>query len=344
MNYSLIKKSISKLPDDVDEAPFKIINSFNFLYSYDYEKIIKCINIKTGKINFILKNDSLAMPYFGLVNELKLIVKPNESKVTLYQINNCLTECKKIKDLDIKRFQIARSLSDNGYIIGCEYKILIYNSIDELQLSLDTKFNFWGLDFHIAPPFELRIKNNEKNNLLIFPINDTNIYLRKNFKKVMSIDSIINDAIDMNDGNIILESDDKLILVNINNYKIEFEVECPQIKEELEISFPHVFYDIFEFKNNLFITISGFHNQNGHNYLLSIWNYDSNKSNIIENVQCLKFDEYFFMLDKENLLIIDDDSSIIQLNIKEKKGKAKNGIEITTISEFNKKNKKKKIK
>ena len=37
---------------------------------------------------FILeKKEGLAEPYFGLVNELKLIVKPTESKVVLYQID-----------------------------------------------------------------------------------------------------------------------------------------------------------------------------------------------------------------------------------------------------------------
>ena len=91
-----------------------------------------------------------------------MIVKPSESEVTLYQINKSLTEWKKIKDLKIKGFQIARSLSNDGYIIGCEKKILIYNSKDELELSLGTKFNFFGFDFHVTPPFELRIKNDEK--------------------------------------------------------------------------------------------------------------------------------------------------------------------------------------
>ena len=70
MNYSLIQKSIFKIPDDADNGPMKIINSYNFLYS-DSNDIIKCINMKTGKINFELKFDFfLAQPYFGLINEL----------------------------------------------------------------------------------------------------------------------------------------------------------------------------------------------------------------------------------------------------------------------------------
>ena len=70
MNYSLIQKSIFKIPDDASEGPMKIINPHNFLYS-DYNEIIRCISMKTGKINFELKFDFfLAQPYFGLVNEL----------------------------------------------------------------------------------------------------------------------------------------------------------------------------------------------------------------------------------------------------------------------------------
>ena len=42
------------------------------------------------------------------------------------------------------------------------------------------------------------------------------------------------------------------------------------------------------------------------------------------------------MMDKEKLLIMDDDNSIIQLNIKKIKVKAKNIVETTTVSNFNK--------
>ena len=50
------------------------------------------------------------------------------------------------------------------------------------------------------------------------------------------------------------------------------------------------------------------------------------------------------MLDKEKLIIMDNDESIIQLSIKEIKGKAKNIVKTTTESEFNKNKKKKKKK
>ena len=343
MNYSIIQKSIFKLPDDFGEGPFKIINPYNFLYKGDK---IKCINMKTGKINFVLENDDdLVEPYFGLVNELKLLVKPTESKILLYQINKSLTECKKIKDLKIKGFQIARSLSNEGYIIGCEKKILIYNSKDELEFSFNTEFNFFGFDDHVTPPFELKIEKNENNNILILPMgNDTDIYLRNGFKKVMNINSSINDALDMKDGHIILVCEEKLILVNAKTYKIEKEVECPQTEDDLKYLAPHSFFDIFKFKDNIFITISGFHNATDNSYLLSIWNYNFNKINKIENIQCLKFDDYYLMLDKEKLLIMDNNDSIIQLSIKEIKGKAKNIVKTTTESEFNKNKKKKKMK
>ena len=344
MNYSLIKKSIFKLPDDAAEGPFKIIKPFHFIYSNGDE--INCINMNSGKTNFVLENNAgLAQPYFGLVNELKLIVKPTESKIELYQINKSLTECKKIKDLKIIGFQIARSLSNEGYIIGCEKKILIYNSKDELQFSFDTKFNFFGFDYHITPPFEVKIEKNENNNLLILPMgNNTNIYLRNNFKKVMNINSSINDALDMKDGNIILACEEKLALVDVKTYKIEYEVECPQIEDDLKYLAPHSFCDIFEFKDNIFITISGYHNQSDNSYLLSIWNYNLNKNNKIENVQSLKFNDYTLMLDKEKLLIMDKYESIIQLSIKDIKEKAKNIVKTTTESEFNKNKKKKKKK
>ena len=342
MNYSLTRKSIFKLPDDFGEGPFKIINPYNLLYKGDK---IKCINMKTGKTNFVLEDDGLAEPYFGIVNDLKLLVKPTESKIELYQINKSLTECKKIKDLKIKGFQIARSLTNEGYIIGCEKKILIYNSNDELEFSFNTKFDFFGFDDHVTPPFELKIEKNENNNLLILPMgNDTDIYLRNGFKKVMNINSSINDALDMKDGNIILACQEKLILVDITTYKIGYEVECPQIEEELKYGDFHSFYDIFEFKDDIFITISGHYNQADNSYLLSIWNYSLNRNNKIENVQCLKFDDYNLMLDKEKLLILDDNESIIQLNIKETKGKAKDIVKTTTESEFNKNKKKKKTK
>ena len=343
MNYSLIKKSIYKIPDDTLEGPFKIINPYNFLY-YNGDEI-KCINMKTGKTNFTLNiDDGLMEPYFGIVNGFKLIAKLTNSEIELYQINKSLTECKKIKAMKIKGFELARSLSDEGYIIGCD-NIMIYNSKDELEFSIETNFSFYGFDWKITPPFEIKIKKNEKNNLLVFPMgNDTNIYLRNGFKKVMNINSSINDALDMKDGNIVLACEEKLILVDIKTYKIEYEVECPQIEEELEYGDFHSFYDIFEFKNDIFITISGHYNQADNSYLLSVWNYNINRNNKIENVQCLKFDDYNLMLDKEKLLILDTKESVIQLSIKEIKRKAKNIVNITTCSEFNKNKKKKKNK
>ena len=247
MNYSIIKKSIYKIPDDTLEGPFKIINPYNFLY-YNGDEI-KCINMKTGKTNFTLNIDGgLMEPYFGIVNGFKLIAKLTNSEIELYQINKSLTECKKIKDMKIKGFELARSLSDEGYIIGCD-NIMIYNSKDELEFSVETNFSFYGFDWKITPPFEIKIKKNEKNNLLVFPMgNDTNIYLRNGFKKVMNINSSINDALDMKDGNIVFACEEKLILVDIKTYKIEYEVECPQIEEELEYGDFHSFYDIFEYK------------------------------------------------------------------------------------------------
>ena len=112
--------------------------------------------MKTNKTNFVLENECLAEPFFGVVNELKLIVKPNESKVSLYQISEDLSECKKIKDLKIKGFQIARSLSKEGYVIGCDETILVYNSQDELESNVGKKFNFFGFDFHVTPPFAIK--------------------------------------------------------------------------------------------------------------------------------------------------------------------------------------------
>lgn len=344
MNFSFTKKKVFKFPDDTCEGPFKIINSNNFLYSDAYD--IKCINMKTNKTTFVLENEYLAQPYFGLVNELKLIVKPSESKVSLYHISQNLSECKKIKELKIKGFQIARSLSKEGYVIGCDNRILVYNSQDELESSIGTKFNFFGFDFHITPPFELQLKN-EKNNLLIFPMDSfkTNIYLRNNFKNVMNVNSIINDALDMEDRNIILACQEKLSLVNLNTYKVEYEVECPQIESDLIYNNLHTFYDIFTFKGNIFVTISGLSNHTDNTFLISFWNYNSFKKKKFEIIQCLKFNEYYLMIDKEKLLIMDyDDDSIIQLSIKEKKGKVKDIVETTTESDFNKKRKKKKIK
>jgi hypothetical protein len=301
--------------------------------------------MKTNKTNFVLEKEDLAEPYFGVVNELKLIVKPSESKVSLYQINKTLSECKKIKDLKIKGFQIARSLSNEGYVIGCDKKILVYNSQDELELTLGTKFEFFGFDFHVIPPFEIQLKN-EKSNLLIFPMerNKTNIYLRNIFKNVMNVDSNINDALDMEDENIILACEEKLLLINLKAYNVEYEVECPQIESDLIYYYPHSFYDIFAFKDNIFITISGLSNHTDNRYLISFWNYNSSKNDKLEIIQCLKFDEYSLMMDKEKLLIMDVDNSIIQLNIKKIKVKAKNIVETTTVSNFNKNRKKRKIK
>ena len=63
---------------------------------------------ENGKTNFAFRNkEGLVEPYFGLVNELKLIVKPSESKVVLYQINKPLTECKKNKRPKNKRISIS---------------------------------------------------------------------------------------------------------------------------------------------------------------------------------------------------------------------------------------------
>ena len=343
MNYSLIKKSIFNFPDDAAEGPFKIINPLNFVYSNGEE--IKCINMKTGKTNFSFRNkEDLVEPYFGLVNELKLIIKPSESKVVLYQINKPLTECKKIKDLKVKGFQLARSLSNEGYIIGCEKMILVYNSNDELEFNFATKCDFFGFDYHITSPFEIKIEKKENNNLLIIPKggNNTDIYLRNGFKYVMSINTLINDALDMKDGNIILACEERLALVDIKNYKINYEIECPQIEDDLKYLAPHSFCDIFGFKDNIFLTISGYSNQSDNSYLLTVWNYNLNKNSKMENVQSLKFDDYTLMLDKEKLLIMDNNESIIQLSIKETKGKAKNIIKTITESEFNKNKKKKK--
>ena len=118
---------------------------------------------ENDKTNFAFRNkEGLVEPYFGLVNELKLIIKPSESKVVLYQINKPLTECKKIKDLKVKGFQLARSLSNEGYIIGCEKMILVYNSNDELEFNFATKCDFFGFDYHIISPFEIKIEKKRK--------------------------------------------------------------------------------------------------------------------------------------------------------------------------------------
>ena len=50
------------------------------------------------------------------------------------------------------------------------------------------------------------------------------------------------------------------------------------------------------------------------------------------------------MLDKDKILIMSTEESIIQLSIKEIKGKAKNIVKTITESEFNKNKKKQKIK
>ena len=49
MNYSLIKKSISKLPDDVDEAPFKIINRSIFFIHMIMKKSSNVLILKQAK-------------------------------------------------------------------------------------------------------------------------------------------------------------------------------------------------------------------------------------------------------------------------------------------------------
>ena len=343
MNFSIIKKPIFEMPHDTCEGPFKLINSTHFLY-VDDSLNIKCINMKTNKITFVLKEEDLADPSFGLVNKLKLLVKTSESKVILYQINKTLSELEKIKVLNINGFQIARSLYKDGYIIGCENNILIYDFKDELQLSIPTKYNFFGFDYHVTAPFEIELKN-KNNNLLVLPMgHKTDIFLRNQLKKVITINSIINDALDMDDGNIILACEEKLVLVNLKNYMTEYEVECPQIEEKLEYWDIHNFSDIFKYKDNIFTTISGMSDQNGNNYLISFWKYNLDKSNNkLELIQSLEFNYYDLMMDKEKLLIMSD-HSIIRLSIKEIKGKAKNIIKTTTSSDYNKKMKEKKEK
>ena len=337
MNFSLLTKPIFKISDSLDEGPFKLINSTYFLYSES--SIIKCINIKTNKNAFSIEEEYFMEPYFGLVNNLKLLAKQDYSKVIIYQIDKTISGYKKIKVLNIKGFEIARSLYKNGYIIGGD-SISIYNFKDELEYNISTKYNFSGFDYHTIAPFEIQLEN-KMNNLLVLPMGDeTNICLRKNLKKVMAINSCISDALDMEDGNIILASQEKLILVNLNNYKIEYEIECPQVEEKLKYWDVHTFSEIFKYKDNTITTISGMNDQNGDDYLISFWNYNSDKSNNkIELIQSLVFQDYALMLDNEKLLIMSNDS-IIRVNIKEIKGKDKNIIKTTTITDYKKKEEK----
>ena len=126
-------------------------------------------------------------------------------------------------------------------------------------------------------------------------------------------------------------------LVNLNNYKIEQSVECPQESPYDDIQV-YSFISINNYKDNIFVTYAGYFEQGSESFIMSFWKFDKNKKRV-ELIQS-NYEGFFFMLNKEKFIVLerlyddngDDFFAVSQVKITETKQKVET-IETTTISE-----------
>ena len=155
----------------------------------------------------------------------------------------------------------------------------------------------------------------------------------------LNFNDTLNDFIIMDEDYIILIDNDNLYLVNLENYKIEYKAECPQSDDPLFYILN--FLSIFKYKENIFAIYAVYLSHSDNFFIITFWRFNKQKKNveIIQSSDC----GFLYMLNKEKLLILERDDNdeyvVSQVKIKETNKKVET-VETTTISAFEKKNKK----
>ena len=348
MNYKVKNKTLFKIYDYDYETPYQLFANDNIAY-YNRKNEMKYINIKTKKN--LTQEIKLVDPYFSILDDLKIFLKESKNKVSLYKIEKDLSSIAKIKDMKIADFILVKSLSNGGYILCNEKFTKIYNNKDQLETNIksDNGFSYFK---EYEKPFEINLSNQKsKKHLLLFlslegknklyEINNLNDIGKKGalIPRLTSDDfnEVILDYIILDENYIILIDPDQLHLVNLNNYKIEQSVECPQESPYDDIQV-YSFISINNYKDNIFVTYAGYFEQGSESFIMSFWKFDKNKKRV-ELIQS-NYEGFFFMLNKEKFIVLerlyddngDDFFAVSQVKITETKQKVET-IETTTISE-----------
>ena len=192
-------------------------------------------------------------------------------------------------------------------------------------------------------------KTKIKKHLLYLTINDEitlyeiddldTIKKSKSLIPKLNFNDTLNDFIFMDEDYIILIDNVNLYLVNLKNYKIEYKAKCPQSDDTLFYILN--FLSIFKYKENIFATYAGYLSHSDNFANITFWRFNKQKKNveIIQSSDC----GFHYMLNKEKLLILERDDNdehvVSQVKIKETNRKVET-VETTTISAFEKKNKK----
>ena len=324
MNYKVKNKTLFKIYDYDWETPYQLFANDNIAY-YNRKNEMKYINIKTKKN--LTQEIKLVDPYFSILDDLKIFLKESKNKVSLYKIEKDLSSITKIKDMKIADFILVKSLSNGGYILCNEKFTKIYNNKDQLETNIksDNGFSYFK---EYEKPFEINLSNlndiGKKGALIPRLTSD-------DFNKVI-LDYVI-----LDENYIVLIDPDKLHLVNLNNYKIEQSVECPQESPYDDIQV-YSFISINNYKDNIFVTYAGYFEQGSESFIMSFWKFDKNKKRV-ELIQS-NYEGFFFMLNKEKFIVLerlyddngDDFFAVSQVKITETKQKVET-IETTTISE-----------
>ena len=346
MNYKVDTKTLYKIPNGAIDSPFQIISE-DILVFYNYhKKEMNYISLKTKK--YLKQSIKLGEPYFSILDDFKVILKLNEKKVSLFLLEKDLSNIKKLKDINIKEFSLAKSLSNGGYLLCCDDTMKIYNKKDQLEKSFESS-SYVNINQY-STPFEINLaeKTKIKKHLLYLSINGDTLYeidnldnIKKNKSLIpkLNLNNALNDFIILNEDYIVLIDEDNLYLVNLNNYKIEYKAECPQPDDSL--IYVYFFMSIFKYKENIFATFAGYRSHSDNFAIITFWRFNKQKKNveIIQSSDC----GFHYMLNKEKLLIIerdeDDNMVLSQVKIRETNKKVET-VETTTISIFEKKNKK----
>ena len=160
--------TLYKIPNG--DCPFQIISE-DILVFYDYpKKEMNYISLKTKK--YLKQNLELEDPYFSILADFKVLLKLNEKQVSLYMLEKDLNQIKKIKDINVNEFSLAKSLSNGGYLLCDDNSIKIYNKNDQLQKTFESS-GYININDYNAP-FEINLaeKTKIKKHLLYLTIND----------------------------------------------------------------------------------------------------------------------------------------------------------------------------
>ena len=345
MNYKVKNKTLFKISDYDWETSYQLFDNDNIVY-YSRKNEMKYINIKTKKT--LTQEIKLVDPYFSMLDDLNIFLKESKTKVSLYKVQIDLSSISKIKDMKIDDFILAKSLSNGGYILWTDKFTKIYNNKDQLEKNIKSENGCSNFKWY-RHPFEINLSNKKSRKYLLLLSSKDILYEINNLDDINKkgsliprltsdeFEDVILDYIKLDENYIILIDSDKLYLINLNNYKIEQSVECPQESPYDGIQI-YSFISINNYKDNIFVTYAGYFEQGGESFIMSFWKFDKNKKRV-ELIQS-NYEGFFFMLNKEKFIVLErlvDDNgdnffAVSQVKITETKQKVET-IETTTMSE-----------